>query len=96
MAKMRALGFAIPDDVKAVLKNDAEIMETNNTIIAQAVEMQKGGLIMDGKYFTEQTGIPVAPPVVPVAPFKPPVKLDETVKNKLEKIYNKTNCNHAH
>ena len=88
MVNMRALGFAIPDDVKAVLKNDAEIMETNNSIIAQAVEMQKGGLIMDGAYFTEQTGIPVAPPVAPVVPTFNKPKLDESVKNKLEKIYN--------
>jgi phage gp29-like protein len=88
IVNMRALGFAIPNDVKAVLKNDAEIMETNNSIIAQAVEMQKGGLIMDGAYFTEQTGIPVAPPVAPVAPTFNKPKLDETVKNKLEKIYN--------
>jgi hypothetical protein len=88
MVNMRTLGFNIPIETKAVLKNDAEIMELNNAIIAQAVEMNKGGLIMDGKYFTKQTGIPVAEPVVPPPLFKPPVKLDENIKNKLEKIYN--------
>ena len=87
LVNMRSLGFSIPDDTKAVLKNDAEIMETNNAIIAQAVQMSLGGLIMDGKYFTEQTGIPVAAPVVPPKPnFEP------SIKNKLEKIYNKTDC----
>ena len=92
IANMRNLGFNIPDDVKAVLKNDAEIMETNNAIISQAVEMQKGGLAMDPKYFTDQTGIPVAAPVAPVSPFPP--KLTEDVKNKLEKIYN--HARHVH
>jgi phage gp29-like protein len=83
IVNMRALGFSIPDDVKAVLKNDAEIMETNNAIISQAVEMSKAGLTMDGKYFTDQTGIPVSVPVVPATP-----SFNQEVKNKLEKIYN--------
>jgi len=91
LVNMRALGFAIPDTTTAVLKNDAEIMETNNSVIGQAVQMNLAGLIMDGAYFTEQTGIPVAaPPVIP-PPFTP------SIQNKLDKIYNKTNCNvHTH
>jgi len=96
--KMRTLGFNIPEEVRAVLKNDAEIMETNNTVIAQAVEMQKAGLVMERKYFTEQTGIPteepVAPIVPPINPSIPPKKaVEPTIKAKLEKIYNH---NHKH
>lgn len=88
LVNMRALGFAIPDDTKAVLKNDSEIMETNNTIIAHAVEMKKAGLTMDGQYFSKQTGIPVS---VEPSPAKP---ITESVKNKLEKIYNHAGHNH--
>jgi len=86
LVKMRELGFAIPEETIAVLKNDAEIMELNNAVIAQAVEMFKANLTMDGDYFTEQTGIPVTAPPAPVVPAIP--KLNESVKNKLEKIYN--------
>jgi len=86
LVNMRNLGFAIPEETIAVLKNDAEIMELNNAVIAQAVEMYKAGLTMDNEYFTAQTGIPVTPPPAPVVPAIP--KLTESVKNKLEKIYN--------
>ncbi len=82
--RMRALGFNIPDDVKAVLKNDSEIMELNNSIIAQAVEMTRGGLQMDMAYFTKQTGIPVSAPAIPNKP-----EFKESVKNKLDKLYGK-------
>jgi len=85
--KMRALGFDIPPDTKAVLKNDSEIMEINNAVIQQAVEMTKGGLQMDTKYFTDQTGIPVAEVVMPV-PI-PKIPLTDSIKNKLENLYNK-------
>jgi len=96
--KMRALGFNIPPEIKAVLKNDAEIMETNNAVITQAVEMKKAGLTMDADYFTEQTGIPVAPPApAPIPPLTKPVKpaqpMVKEVKAKLEQIYNH---NHKH
>lgn len=84
IANMRVLGFAIPDDTTAVLKNDSEIMETNNAIIAQAVQMNLGGLLMDGDYFTEQTGIPVTPIPAPA----PAPNFDSSIKNKLNKIYN--------
>lgn len=80
LVNMRALGFNIPDDVKAVLKNDAEIMETNNAIIDQAVKMASANLTIDGDYFTEQTGIPVT---VQAAPSFSP-----SIKNRLNKIYN--------
>ena len=91
MVNMRALGFNIPEETKAVLKNDAEIMETNNAIIDQAVKMQSAGLLMDAKYFTDQTGIPVSVPAPIVVPKVP--EFDKSIKNKLEKIYNKTTCN---
>lgn len=91
--KMRTLGFLIPEDVTAVLKNDAEIMELNNWVISQAVEMKKAGLQMDEQYFTQQTGIPVTapPPIVPLNPNANPSggALKESVKNRIEKIYNK-------
>jgi phage gp29-like protein len=58
--KMRNLGFAIPEGIVAVLKNDFEIEDIKNTIIAQAVEMKSAGLQMDATYFTKQTGIPVS------------------------------------
>lgn len=88
--KMRNLGFSIPDDVRAVLKNDAEIMESNNAIINQAVLMQQAGLTMEAGYFTEQTGIPVNV----AAPISK--GLTPEIKNKLERIYNKHNHNHSH
>jgi phage gp29-like protein len=81
---MRALGFAIPPETRAVLKNDAEIMELNSTIIDQAVKMHSAGLQMDSKYFTKLTGIPVSAPALPS-----PIGLTPSIKNKLQKIYNK-------
>lgn len=66
--KMRKLGFDIPEDVKARYKNDAEVMETANTLADLAVKMKSGGLMMDSTYFEEQTGIKTSP--IPVAsPF---------------------------
>jgi len=88
--KMRKLGFNIPDDVKAVLKNDSEIMEMNDKIINQAVLMQQAGLTMEANYFTDQTGIPVAIPK-PMAAAK---GLSPEIKNKLDKIYNSHNHKH--
>lgn len=85
LSNMRSLGFNIPDDVKAVLKNDAEIMETNNAIIDQAVKMASANLTMDGDYFTEQTGIPVS--AQPAPSFSP------AIKNRLNKIYNHASKN---
>jgi phage gp29-like protein len=85
MANMRNLGFNINPETKAVLKNDAEVMETNNQILDMAVKMSLAGLQMDAKYFTDNTGIPVtAPPAVP-----PPQPFTPSIKNKLERIYGK-------
>lgn len=81
MVNMRNLGFNIPPETVAVLKNDAEIMETNNSIIDQAVKMHSAGLQMSPDYFTKQTGIPTAPPVNN--------SFSEPIKNKLNKIYNR-------
>jgi hypothetical protein len=91
LVNMRALGFAIPEETKAVLKNDAEIIEMNNTIIAQAVEIKKAGLQVDEAYFTKQTGIPVAAPPEPVKAPLPIQPLPEKIKDKLQKIYNHAN-----
>jgi phage gp29-like protein len=89
--KMRALGFDIPIETVAVLKNDSEIMEINNAVIQQAVEMQKAGLKMKAEFFTEQTGIPVEEVIAPVPVVKTP--LPTSIKNKLDKLYNH---NHKH
>ena len=80
---LRNLGFPIPPETVAVLKNDAEVKEFNDSVIDQAVKMQTAGLTMDAKYFTKTTGIPVAAPALPIPSFTP------SIKNKLEKIYNK-------
>jgi len=96
LPRMRKLGFSIPDDVKAVLKNDSEIEEIHNNVIAQAVEIKKAGLQMDSDYFTEKTGIKVSQEVTPL---KPTIPLTDSVKNKLDKLYGKTekcNCGNVH
>lgn len=82
LPRMRKLGFMIPDDVCAVLKNDAEIEEIHNSVIAQAVEIKKAGLQIDADYFTEKTGIKVSS-----EPIKLPTNLTPNVKNKLDKLY---------
>lgn len=95
--KMRKHGFAIPDDVVAILKNDAEVTEITNSIIDQAVKLKSAGLVMDALYFTEKTGIPVNAEVASAKPITPPTnKLDTSIKNKLESIYNHNNCNCSH
>jgi len=86
LQNMRALGFAIPDDVRAVMKNDKEIEEINDKVIMQAVEIKKAGLQYDPAEFTKKTGIKVT-----VEQTKPTPSLTPTVKNKLEKIYG-TKC----
>ena len=92
---MRALGFLIPDDVVAVLKNDAEIVDNQNAIIAQAVEIKKAGLIYDADEFTKKTGIKVTTDAIK-APIGNTIDLNKQVKNKLEKLYETkhSNCNH--
>jgi phage gp29-like protein len=90
MLNMRVLGFNIPNETVALLKNDAEIMETNNAIIDQAVKMQTAGLTMDAKYFTDQTGIPVSVPVIPAPP-----KFNDSIKDRLQKIYNHNGHNYT-
>ena len=87
---MRNLGFNIPLETKAVLKNDAEIMETNQNFVQMAVSMKQAGLQMDSKYFTETTGIPV----MEMPTFPTPTGLTPSVKNKLDKIYNKHEHKH--
>lgn len=90
--RMRKLGFLIPDDVRAVLKNDAEIMQTNNAVISQAVEMKKGGLQMDADYFVEKTGIKVS--AISTDSLTPPSFSSATnsIKNKLDTMYGKNKC----
>ena len=93
LPKMRTLGFNIPTDVRAVLKNDAEIMETNNEMIEQAGKLYAAGLQVDAEYMSTQTGIPMT--VIQGKSPEPPKKpLAESVQNKLNDLY-KVN-NHTH
>jgi hypothetical protein len=83
--QMRNLGFDIPMDVKAVLKNDNEQMEMIDSMAKLAETLKKGGLQLDAEYFTKQTGIPVTS-----APQPQPQqlqKLPTSIQNKLNEIY---------
>jgi hypothetical protein len=81
--QMRNLGFDIPMDVKAVLKNDNEQMEMIDSMAKLAETLKKGGLQLDAEYFTKQTGIPVTSAPQP-APLQ---KLPTSIQNKLNEIY---------
>lgn len=81
--QMRNLGFDIPMDVKAVLKNDNEQMEMVDSMAKLAETLKKGGLQLDAEYFTKQTGIPVTSAPQP-APLQ---KLPTSIQNKLNEIY---------
>lgn len=85
---LRNLGFSIPDDCCMYFKNDAEVMETANTVTDLAVKIKNAGLQMDAAYYTEQTGIKVSAPVP--APAPAPFKAQpftKAVQNKLDKLY---------
>ena len=87
--KMKKLGFNIPDGIRAILKNDAEIMETNNSIIDQAVKLYSAGLQVEPDDFTKQTGIKVS--LIQKAspePIKKDKPLTNEVQNKLNDLYN--------
>lgn len=83
------LGFSIPEGVKFFFKNDSEVMEVANTFADLATKIKTGGLQMDDKYFTEQTGIKVSLPAP--SPMgggfgsKPPMK--QSTKNRLNMLY---------
>lgn len=83
--QMRNLGFDIPMDVKAVLKNDNEQMEMVDSMAKLAETLKKGGLQLDAEYFTKQTGIPVTSAPQP-APQQLQ-KLPTSIQNKLNEIY---------
>lgn len=88
LPRMRKLGFIIPEDVRAVIKNDNELEEIHNSVISQAVEMKKAGLQMDESYFTEKTGIPTQS----LIQIPPTNQLTTSVKNKLSKLYGEKSC----
>ena len=83
-AKMRELGFIIPDTVTACMLNDNEEDEIANNMADLAIKIKNGGLQMDGKYFTSKTGIPLSEIVTP-APMKQ--DLPKKVQNKLNDFY---------
>ena len=80
---MRNLGFDIPLDVVAVLKNDNEQMELVDNMAKLAESLKKGGLQLDADYFTKQTGIPVTG----TPTTQPLQKLPTSIQNKLNEIY---------
>lgn len=103
LPKMRRLGFMIPEDVRWVYKNDAEIMQTADKLAVIGTKMVAAGLQMTAEHYTQETGIPctlavkAAPPIAPSA--KPPVQQKETddntakVAKKLQALYSDI---HAH
>lgn len=82
--KMRALGFNIPDGVTACMLNDNEAIENNNKWANLAVLIKNAGHMIDSKFFTEQTGIPLAEVVTPAVGAK---TFPANIQNKLAKIY---------
>ena len=84
--RLRALGFNIAEGSVACMMNDSEEVENANTIADLSVKIKQGGLQMDGKYFTEKTGIPLAEIVAPTpnAPTFP-----AKIQNKLNQMYSK-------
>lgn len=86
-AKMRALGFNIPDGTTACMLNDNEEVDNANNVADLAVKMLSGGLQMDRKYFTDKTNIPVAEPTSPIVPLKQ--NITPKIANRLKEIYAK-------
>jgi phage gp29-like protein len=95
LPKMRTLGFIIPEDTVAVLKNDAEIVDNQNAFIDQSVRIKQAGLQVDADEFTNRTGIKVTNGIT--APVSN-IPFNDKVKNKLEKLYGhkQTGCGHSH
>lgn len=63
---MRNVGFTIPETTKATLRNDGEVMETATSYADLATKIKTGGLQMSAEYFTEQTGVEVTLPEIPI------------------------------
>lgn len=80
---LRTLGFTIPDGSMACMLNDKEDQEQTHYIADLAVKMKNANLQMDGKYFTEQTGIPVTE----AAAIVPQKNITDKIQNKLNRIY---------
>jgi len=88
LPRLRKFGFNIPDDCIFEFKNDAEVQENNDRLIAQAVEIKKAGLQMSKDYFEEQTGIKLFD--LPIEQSSPsPIQSQPTtsIKDKLKNIY---------
>jgi hypothetical protein len=98
LPRLRSIGFSIPENIQFKFLNNKEKDEirqqqdkTNKVTADIANVMKLAGLQMDPKYFEERTGIPttIVVPPLPPAPLLPDKKvLTETVKNKLNQIYN--------
>lgn len=80
--KLRALGFVIPEGVTAVMLNDNEEHEQAERVTDIAVKIKQAGLQVDGKWFTEQTKIPLSE----AAPMVKPQFTDK-VSNRLKELY---------
>lgn len=81
-SRLRKLGFNIPDGVTAVMLNDNEEHEQAERVTDIAVKIKQAGLQVDGKWFTEQTKIPVAD----IAPTPQPA-IPERMSNRLKEFY---------
>jgi len=80
--KLRALGFVIPDGVTAVMLNDNEEHEQAERVTDISVNIKQAGLQVDGKWFTEQTKIPLSEDAPMVKP-----QFTDKVSNRLKELY---------
>jgi hypothetical protein len=100
--RMRKLGLKIPENMKFVYNNDAEIEQMNARkdasagVIATTMQaIKNAGGTPDWDYFKERTGMSIeqAPPPEPLMPGKPgepqpgKEKLSDKTKNRLKKLY---------
>jgi phage gp29-like protein len=81
--RMRALGFNIPEGTVACMQNDNEEVENAHSVSDLAIKIKQAGLQMDGNYFTEKTGIPLAEIQAPTQP----IGVAKNITNKLVEIY---------
>ena len=89
LPRLRKFGFAIGEDLRFEIKNDAEKEEarkredeSNKATADIALVMKNAGLKMDAAYFEERTGIPTAEIETPT-----PTSFNAKIQNRLNEIY---------